>query len=215
MSEVVLQVARGSTLRHFVNVTSPGVVSWSWSSAGYDVGVGCIWHPEISPAEAERTESPTRQQIQPQLRLESDSSSYGCITTGTMEFVFDNSYSLMRGKTVTLKLSKAALPADYEVIVPAPLVGAAVPYDVEAANIAAYKGVRMFFCNQFAPSETYFAREKSRIPIFALSWCVLRCSYAVRPWPPLCTQPLPLYSPVVLPLAYITCAGPPCNSCVR
>jgi hypothetical protein len=174
MAEVELQVSRSAKVRHFVEITSPGYVEWDVSSVGFDISAEVLWYPGAAPAEAE---SGAREgyRAQPAIRVEQDSSAYACTSTGTIEFIFDNSYSVMRGKQVKLKLKKGPLPAAdaidvSQIPLPLPLASAAVPYDIEAANASAMKGVELFFTNNFPASEAYFAREKSRIPIFALSW---------------------------------------------
>lgn len=80
---------------------------------------------------------------------------------GTVDLVLDNSYSLLRGKTVNVNTAVGAVDRT------GPLPPAAI-YNSELMNEWAMEGARLFLVNQFSASERYFETLCGRVPVYAL-----------------------------------------------
>lgn len=80
---------------------------------------------------------------------------------GAVDLVLDNSYSLLRGKTVNINTAVGAVDRS------GPLPPAAI-YNSELMNEWAMEGARLFLINQFSASERFFEPLCGRVPVFAL-----------------------------------------------
>jgi hypothetical protein len=163
MPVVDIAVSRGVKEVHNVDVTSAGVVTWRAKVQQYDIAMSVLWFPEGDSTPSSSSSSPSVPGIvvQPSLRIEEETGSYTCMIPGRLEFTLDNSFSMLRGKTVSLTLNKAPLPAEGG--------GAAAraasldPMDTYAMNALCYEGIEMFFKNDFAGAEKHFEMEKNRV----------------------------------------------------
>jgi hypothetical protein len=194
MADVEISVPRGAKELHTVEVSAPGIVSWSVKTAAFDVGVEVRWTP-TPPTTSSPSPSPSSRPyvaVQPSLRMEDDKGSFVCATAGRLEFLFDNSFSVLRAKTVTLRLSKAPLPEPSEADAQAggagardsALAAAADALDTHVLNILCNHGIDKFFLNDFDAAERFFEREKNRVPIFALSFSTLAWLRSLMTWEP-------------------------------
>ena len=78
-----------------------------------------------------------------------------------MEFNFDNSFSLLRGKTVNINTAIGVVERG------APLPPSII-YNSELMNEWAMEGSRLFLINQFSEAERFFEDLRPRVPVYAL-----------------------------------------------
>lgn len=149
----LVSVSRGAKQAYVVDVEDATNVSWNVRvQQSFDIGLEIHWRP--------RAPAIGQQRVQPLLRIENDSSSFSCTSPGSLEFCFDNSYSMMRGKTVEMRISKEPLT---DVSPSASIAMGTSTYDVDAMNKLCEEGVSMFFNNQFNAAEKFFEKEKNRV----------------------------------------------------
>ena len=171
MGTIELNISRNAHDVHVVDVKAPGIVHWSIRTVQYDIGVEIRWFPtdtsNESSSSSSSTPSITSKIVQPSIRIEADTGSFLCHTNGKLEFHFDNTYSMLRGKTVELKLSKSPLPDaitlashEYQLLSKA---AASDAMDTHLLNILCIEGVHKFFMNDFVGAEKYFEQEKNRV----------------------------------------------------
>ncbi len=168
--EFELHISPRSQTVHVVDVKSAGLVRYSLEVRDNGVvGVALSWAPAGG--------APPRA-VQPLLRLGPRESHYfPAMERGELTFTFDCGGALLTGRTLTLRLSREALPASMP-----PTAGLRVAEDAHALNRLALRGVHLFFTNQFAAAEAFFEGERLRVPIFSLSYATLCWLRALMTW---------------------------------
>jgi hypothetical protein len=168
MASVDLAVPARARIAHRVDLSSPGVVKWEVRVQDFDCGVEITWQP---------LGSTDVKQVMPMLRLTKESSSVVCLQRGTLEFTFDNAFSMLRSKIVLLSLSKTAIDEEAK--------RAAASYDLDVAsgsaalNALAIHGITLYFTNRFTASERAFQYDRTRVPVYALSWATIAWTRAL------------------------------------
>ena len=169
--EVEIAVPARSQAVHSVEVKKAGLIRWSIDVRdGGVVGVTLTWAPAGGEARS----------VQPLLRLgPREAHFFPAPSPGELTFTFDCGGALLSGRSLTLRLSREALPAAAP-----PTAELRVAEDAHALNRLALRGVHLFFTNQFAAAEAYFEGERLRVPIFSLSFATLCWLRAIMTWDP-------------------------------
>ena len=153
--------ARGS-VEHAVDVKGGLVTAWS-VSVNNDFDVNC----SIS-----YDEGTGRVVVSPSSRCQVDTGSYTPQQDGKLIFIFDNSFSLLRSKTVVLSIASGYDNTDV------------LARDAILANAHVMKGIELFFTNRFEEAEAFFAVHKDKVPIHNLSWATLCFFRGLMSWDP-------------------------------
>jgi len=95
---------------------------------------------------------------------------------GQVELIFDNSFSILRGKTVRLTV----LPGPAELTLEA--VRADGIFDSETSHALVMFAIDLFFSNRFQEAERFFAAFADTVPIFSLSLAAIAFLRGVMTW---------------------------------
>lgn len=135
----------------------PGhVIGFSLSVSGeYDIGYELLFRTEGSASAAGGATTCKQASV----RVVTDVGCYRGKDKGTLILRFDNSYSLLRSKTISLTIARWRDSEDPSVVPE----GAVLHMDSEVANSSSARGVDMFFTNDFSAAEDYFAKEASTV----------------------------------------------------
>lgn len=120
--------------------------------------------------------------IQDALRLPADGGRFTAPAKGAIELQFDNSYSILRSKSIALRTT--ARPLVLEGTVEEAFASADGVYDPDTANAVALKVQNLFFVNKFKLSEDYFESKWTEAPIFALSYGTMAFLRAIMTFEP-------------------------------
>lgn len=188
-------VPRGHVGEYVVVLDAPNTVRWSVAVAGgFDVQLELLYIESGGGGGV----------VRPSSRVKEDSGTFVAAAAGRLLFKLDNSFSMLRGKTVKVTVSLGAHG-----------FSAADVRDSELMNDKVMAGIELFFTNRFAEAERFFAAEKDRVRSAA------RCGACRSPPPPGLTQfpgGLDTPSSASLPARRCPCtrcATPPCPSCAR
>ena len=142
----IVTVGRGSRSEHEVAVAKACVTRWSVVvEGGYDVNFEVYFYP-TSGGEGHVAKPPTP-------RVKTDVGAFAANQPGRLVFRFDNRYSVLRSKGVSISV----LHTDQ-----APFSDAEIE-DSLLMNERFMVGIEMFFTNRFADAEQFFAMEKDRV----------------------------------------------------
>lgn len=159
-------ISRSSSVTHTINVRTGDVVRWGFTVAdGYDVAFS--------------VEAPGRSgAVQAAVRVSADMGSLRAESDGKLELIFDNSFSLLRGKTVRLR----TLIGPPELTLDA--VRADGIFDPETACALVMHGMDLFFTNRFSEADRFFSAFADTVPIFSLSLGAVSFMRGVMTWAP-------------------------------
>jgi hypothetical protein len=167
-TDTILSVPARVSLEHAVPVQAGVRVGWCVAVGGdLDVGLSCNYEPAASPAAAAAAVPLINQG-----RCAGDMGSFKPPAAGRLVFAFDNSFSMLRSKAVTLSV---ATGDDNSHV---------LSWDPILANEHVMRGIEMFFTNRFDEAEEFFAAHKDRVLVHHLSWATLRFFRALMTWEP-------------------------------
>lgn len=148
------------------SLSTRSVVTWQFTCETYDVSLSIQLLQELIS---------TNSIVLPPLRISTISGSFILDsvdknnTKNTLRFLIDNSFSMLRGKTVTISFNVLSSTFELEKCA-SRLID---PEKVDEVNIAANEGQRLFMTNEFNLAEEIFSREKDRLAIFALCFATV------------------------------------------
>lgn len=138
-----VSVARGAHAEHVVTINEATAVRWSVAVANsLDVGL------EIYFVDAARA----GQVIKTSARIKEEEGVFVANAAGRLLFKFDNSFSMLRGKSVRVSTTLGANG-----------FSAADVRDGDLMNDRVMRGIELFFTNKFSEAEQFFATEKDRV----------------------------------------------------
>lgn len=167
-TDTLLSVPARGSLEHAVAVQAGVRVGWCVAVGGdLDVTLSC----NFEPAGATGAAAAAVPVINPG-RCTGDMGSFKPPAAGRLVFAFDNSFSMLRSKAVTLSV---ATGDDNSHV---------LSWDPILANEHVMRGIEMFFTNRFDEAEEFFAVHKDRVLVHNLSWATLRFFRALMTWEP-------------------------------
>lgn len=162
---VDVAVSRSASVAHSISVRAGDVVRWGFTVAdGYDIAFS--------------VEAPGRGAVQTPVRVSADMGSLRAEADGKIDLIFDNSFSLLRGKTVRLRtlVGPPQLTLD--------AVRADGIFDPETACALVMHGMDLFFTNRFSEADRFFSAFADTVPIFSLSLGAVSFMRGVMTWAP-------------------------------
>lgn len=145
-------------------VAAGSVVQWDIRAQEHDIGLHIIFVPEGATQS-----SPDVVLVQEFVRVKNETNAFRAPCAGTLLVTLDNTYSMLRGKHVAFAMTAFAADDPAAAAIPTALNFSSVASTNEAATV----GVRMFFSNDFDGAERFFARQRNRLPVFALGHATL------------------------------------------
>jgi hypothetical protein len=142
MTDVSVSVSRGSVVEHVVPLEGATTVRWSVAVAGGDIGLEALFIAANSRGGGV---------LHAAARVKGASGSYSAPSAGRVIFKLDNSFSLLRGKTVAVEVRTGDALSSADVL------------NSALMNDRVMKGIELFFTNRFTEAEAFFATEKDRV----------------------------------------------------
>lgn len=154
---------------HALPVAAGARVGWSVSVSGdLDVSASVTFEPCVG----ESGSSHARRELLAATRCGHETGAFTPPCDGRLLFGLDNSYSLLRGKTVTVSVASGEDNPDL------------LMRDAPLANELVMRGIELFFTNRFEEAEAIFAQHRATVPIYSLCWTALAFFRALLTWDP-------------------------------
>lgn len=158
MNSEKVSISSRSATHHAVEVASPALIQWEVNVERQDIKLYISWTPDGASKSF---------LVYPPATIKESSGTWAATTSGTLVFEFDNTFSLLSGKEVTLALNREDLPSDSSKYSPATTID---PLDSYLMNRLCMRGMELFFSNRFLDAEEFFRMEHLRVPIFSLAY---------------------------------------------
>lgn len=159
-----VEISRASSHSLPFTVKKGDVIRWRFTvNDGFDVGLSIL--------------QPSGVEIQPSIRVTSDAGSILADADGVLKVTLDNGFSLLRGKTVQIRIAQGPLsPLTIEAAKEDGIL------DSESMSALVMKGLDLFFSNAFDEAERFFAAFADTVPIFSLSLGAVSFMRAIMSW---------------------------------